>query len=124
MKIHTNRKKGFTMTEMLVAVGILAVLMAVAVPSVIHYRRELKLTELDDNARAIFVAAQNHLTALRSTSVEELDMSPATGRSAKTVPADAVSGLEAGTQLMYVSTNVAGAEPGWLVLPGSIEGEL
>lgn len=122
MKVHTRRRRaGFSLTELLVVLGIMAVLMAVAVPSVIHYRRELKLTELDDNARAVFVAAQNHLTALRSTSVGEMEIDTATekvGRPAK-------EGIKVDeTQFMYVSTDVVGAEPGWLVLPGSIESDL
>lgn len=126
MKTHEMRRggRGFSLAELLVAVGILAVLLAVAVPSILHYRRELKLTELDDNARAVFMAAQNHLSALRSASVGDLDVSDAVGRSAGDVPSAAVSGLGAETKLKYVSTDVAGAEPDWLVLPGSIEGDL
>lgn len=124
-QFHRGRgRSGFSLTEMLVVVGILAILLSVAVPSILHYQRELKLTELDDNARAVFVAAQNHLTALRSASAGELELSAAVGRGAEDVPAAAVPGLEAGTTLKYVSTDVAGAEPGWLVLPGSIEPEL
>lgn len=119
MKVHTRRgRAGFSLTELLVVIGIMAVLMAVAVPSVIHYQRRLKLTELDDNARAVFVAAQNHLTALRSATVDGLEVGPTAGRNAK--EAMTVDG----TQFWYVATDVSGAEPGWLVLPGSIESDL
>lgn len=127
MRRHrTDRRarRGFSLSEVLVTVGIIAVLTAVAVPSVLHYQRTLKYTELDDNARAIFVAAQNHLTALRSASTDALEVSAGVGRPAKAVPAGAVSGLESGTELKYVSTDVAGADPDWLVLPGSIESDL
>lgn len=122
MNVHTRRRcAGFSLTEMLVVVGIIAILLGVAVPSILYYQRELKLTELDDNARAVFVAAQNHLTALRSASAGELEVSPGVGRSAKAVPAGATS---AGIELMYVSTDVTGAEPDWLALPGAIESDL
>lgn len=53
---------GFSLTELLTVVAILAVLMAVAIPAVIAISRNLKMRELDDTAREIFLAAQNVLT--------------------------------------------------------------
>ena len=60
-------RKGFTLAECLVVVSIITVLLAVAIPNVIAYYRALKLTELDDSARTIFVAAQNRLSAMLSS---------------------------------------------------------
>ena len=45
---------GFSLTELLTVVAILAVLMAVAIPAVIAISRNLKMRELDDTAREIF----------------------------------------------------------------------
>lgn len=57
---------GFSLTELLTVVAILAVLMAVAIPAVIAISRNLKMRELDDTAREIFLAAQNVLTARKA----------------------------------------------------------
>ena len=59
-------KSGFSMTELLTVVAILAVLIAVAVPAVIAASKTLKMRELDDTAREIFLAAQNTLTARKA----------------------------------------------------------
>lgn len=113
-----RRWGGYTMAEVLIVIAILGILAALAIPSVITYRRELKLTELDDNARTIYLAAQNNLSALRSAAGDTLELSAAVGRPAKNgVVVD-------GTQFKYVSTNEGSAEPGWLVLPGSVDSAL
>lgn len=62
-----NRKtSGFTIAEMLIAVAILVILMAVSFIGVINYQRTLKQHELDGTARELFIAAQNHLTMAQS----------------------------------------------------------
>ncbi len=52
-------RKGFTLAEMLLVVAILTVLTAVAAPNVAKYAKGIKLRELDDSARAIYMAAQH-----------------------------------------------------------------
>ncbi len=111
MKRNAREKRrlgGYTMAEVLIVVALIGILAGLTIPAVIAYRRDLKLTELDDNARTIYLAAQNNLTAIRTAT--EID--PDAGREAN-VPD--VPGLR------YVSTDVPGAEPGWMVLPGSVD---
>ncbi|MEA4954759.1 MAG: type II secretion system protein [Pseudoflavonifractor sp.] len=72
MRHSDNRnRRGFTLAELLMAVGILAVLLAVAIPGVGAARKSLKLTQLDDTARQIFAAAQNRLISLRAVGEQE-----------------------------------------------------
>lgn len=59
-------KSGFSMTELLTVVAIIAILIAVAVPALVAISRNLKMRELDDTAREIFLAAQNTLTARKA----------------------------------------------------------
>ncbi len=61
-----NRKRGFTMAEMLIVVAIIGVLAAVAFIAVNQHERSLERLERDSVAREIFVAAQNHLTMAQS----------------------------------------------------------
>lgn len=57
---------GFSLTELLTVVAILTILMAVATPAAVAISRNLKMRELDDTAREIFLASQNTLTARKA----------------------------------------------------------
>ncbi|MDO5585429.1 MAG: type II secretion system protein, partial [Dialister sp.] len=58
------KNAGFTMVEMLAVVAILVILLGVSVVSVVRYRDMLKLTELDNAAREIYMAAENRAVLL------------------------------------------------------------
>jgi len=60
-------RRGFTLAEMLITVAIIGILAAFGFVAVIRYQKSLKQTELDDTAREIFVAAQNHMTVSRAS---------------------------------------------------------
>ena len=67
LKTRQKRKNGFTMAEMLIAVAIVLILFAIAIPSVIIIRRNLRQQELDSKAQTIYIAAQNQFVKLRSS---------------------------------------------------------
>lgn len=72
--------RGFTMMEMLVAVAILVILMGIGFVGVQQYQRRMKQIELDETARSIFIAAQNHLSVAASQGVlQKRDVSSSAG---------------------------------------------
>lgn len=58
-----RRSKGFTLAELMLTTAIIIILAGLGFIALINYQKNLKLTEMDNAAREIFVAAQNHLTA-------------------------------------------------------------
>ncbi|MCR4771713.1 MAG: InlB B-repeat-containing protein [Oscillospiraceae bacterium] len=59
-------RRGFTLAEALIAVGILVILLALLIPNLVRIRKELRQKELDAKAELIYIAAQNELVKLRS----------------------------------------------------------
>ena len=65
----TNKKKGtlgYTLTEMLVVVGIIAIVCTIAIPSIISISKALRFGQANNYAKSIFLAAQQNLSELRS----------------------------------------------------------
>lgn len=60
--VKFNNKKGFTLAELLGTLAITVILLAIGMVAILHYSNVLKLTEMDNNSKEIFIAAQNHLT--------------------------------------------------------------
>ena len=57
---------GYTLTELLVVIGIVVVLLAIAIPSVLAISKSLKFAQRNDYAKSIFMAAQANLTEMRA----------------------------------------------------------
>lgn len=66
MRRETNGKRnsGFTLVEMLAVTAIVVILLAVGMVSVVRYARWLEITELDNTAREIYLAAENRAVLL------------------------------------------------------------
>ncbi len=72
--IQNRAKKGFTLVEMLIVIAVLVIIMAVAVPNAAGYVKRIKLMELDDSARSIFMAVQNKMTVMKQAGVNLEDV--------------------------------------------------
>lgn len=79
MKLHENRNSGFTLVEALAAAAILIILLGLSAVGVARWRDPLKITELDNAARAIYMAAENRAVLLQNSgaAVSLLDTSNA-----------------------------------------------
>lgn len=66
MKCKTSKKwnAGFTLVEILAATAIVVILLAVGTVSVVRYAKLLQLTELDNAAREIYMAAEHQAALL------------------------------------------------------------
>lgn len=67
MKLHKNRNSGFTLVEALATAAILIILLGLSAVGVARWRDPLKITELDNAARAIYMAAENRAVLLQNS---------------------------------------------------------
>lgn len=64
---RNRRREGFTLTEVLLTVAILAVIFAVSLTGLIAFQTNLRQKELDSKAELIYVAAQNRMTEIMAS---------------------------------------------------------
>lgn len=62
-----HRQKGFTIQEMLIVVLITVILLAISLIGIVTYSKHLRITELDNSAKSIFMSAQNRAILLSSS---------------------------------------------------------
>lgn len=67
MKNKNRSSRGFTIQELLAVVAILILSCAIAIPAIAAIQKNLKMTELDDTARQIYLVAQNRLTSMKAS---------------------------------------------------------
>ena len=65
-KLQRNRR-GFTLTEVLLALAILIILLALAMIPISRHQRDIRQSELDSKAETIYLAAQNRLSQLQAS---------------------------------------------------------
>lgn len=66
-KLNKTNKSGFTLVEMIVAITIVGILAAVTMLSIISWQDWSRFNQQNEYAQAIYVAAQNQLTAYSSS---------------------------------------------------------
>ena len=62
-----NRKRGFTLVELMIVLIIMAIIAAIAIPSFINYWRNAEFRKNESNAKTVYLAAESKLTYYRSS---------------------------------------------------------
>lgn len=123
---RTKNNLGFTLLELLLAVAILGILLALGFVAVAQYQRNLKLNEMDGIAKELLHASQNQLSKAKENGILETLIGYQSSddvRSKLGVPA----GDEKGNEYYIVFTgpgdsNVTGKDAWEVILPfGSID---
>lgn len=68
-KLKENGRRGFTLAELLIVIVITSIIAGFGFVEVSRIQKKLKRVEMDNIAREIFVAAQNHLTSSKTSGV-------------------------------------------------------
>ena len=63
MRTRKNKKKGFTLIELIIVIAILAILAAILIPNMMNYMEEANKATRDANAQMVFLAAQTAASA-------------------------------------------------------------
>src|SRR2546425_3255499 len=85
MKLHTNRKAGFTLVEIMIVVAIIGLLAAIAIPNFVKARTTAQQNACINNLRQIDSAKQQWALETRqatNATPVETDIGPYLGRAA------------------------------------------
>ena len=118
-----NRKKGYTLAEVLITVTILLILMAIAVPAIFSIRKNLRQKALDNKAELIYTAVQNNLVKLQNNGNSALYAKDRAEAKVDVIPSDAD-----GEKILYYVTsktkNDTDKATGILLTAGNVDEEL
>lgn len=103
-RTHRNQSGGFTLLETLITVAITVILLAFSVAGVARHRDNLKITELDNIARDIYMAAQNRAVLLHNSERLETELN-GTSAAALALPTDISDITEGKSYIVWDGTN-------------------
>ena len=108
-----KRNSGFTMIEMLCALAIISLLLLFAIPSISGFQAKLKMRQLDDISRQIFLSTQNRLTTMSAVgSLDSLNNELLSSYSTNKLafpPSDHPAGDDTWNKLYFVTSKIGRA---------------
>lgn len=117
-----SRRQGFTLVEMLAVVAIVVILLGISAVGVVYYARWLKITELDNAAREIYLAAENRAVLLSGSG--RLEKLVTNKDKTVTVTLSSDSGSGETTEGYYIHHSRGGSEVENLLPVGTIDSAL
>ena len=119
-----GRQRGFTLVETLAAVAIVVILLGISAVGVVYYARWLKITELDNAAREIYLAAENRAVLLSGSGrLEKLVAARGTGMTVTLASGPEGTQTAPGYYIYHSGENeLAGLLPAGTLDPALMEG--
>lgn len=112
-----TNKRAFTLTELLIVIGITVVLFAVAVPNLTAESKSLSITELDNIARNIYISSQSKLLEAKSMgTLENINTVAKAAEVGKSIPTGRPTGL--------CSISKTDAENSGIIMEGILDSEV
>ncbi len=65
--MNRQKKKGFTLVELVVVLVIMTIILGIAIPSVLHYMKMAEFRKNEENAKTVYLAAESKLTYYRNS---------------------------------------------------------
>ncbi len=114
--ICRRAKAGFTLAEVLIVVAIMAILSGFGFVAVTQYNKRLTLLEMDDTAKKIFLAAQNHLTVSETSGawkqlVAETESTPKSADSTRAslgIPGNFINDIDEKYKVIFGGEDISG----------------
>lgn len=107
METKKTRNGGFTLLETLLTVAILIILMALSAVGVARYKDYLDVTELDNAARDIYMAAENRVVLLQNSGAAAATLSTSASSGSSLATVNYGEGSEQKTAVVLSSTESA-----------------
>lgn len=117
-RFKNRGNRGFSLVETLAVVAILVILLSISAVAAAYYRDYLKITELDNAAREIYMAAENRAVLLNSG--DQMDKALANGTAITLSESGGASGSVERTYVTYKGPD-DGAALGNLLTSGAID---
>lgn len=118
-------KGGFTLVELLSVIGLTTILLALVIPSLVTLQKNLEFMQLNNDAKEIFLAAQNHLSQTHASGAIASLRAEDERNGAYPIPADRNAGFPAGgiQQYCYTTSEESDRNAFGLILPHGVVDE-